>query len=596
MQRLHRQPQLTCLYPLYLCFPSCAGCLTPTQMPSSTHRLASTRPPASFAPGGPGRIVGWYLVASFLWIIGSDHVLAALVPEGPTRELGQTVKGIFFVSAVGVLLWWLIRRSLRIAYAAHAALDRQQEDYQRLFATIEDPILVYGFDADGAPGPFIAVNAAAERVSGYTHDALLKLRLSDLLGGTAGEQRLHRADGSAIRVEVARHEHGHQELRRGTALIRDVSERLATQQRVIEAERLAAAGIIASGLAHEFNNLHAIIAGQAEVLAANVTDPVLRERIGVITSTTRRAAGITHGLLALSRRGPQRRHAVPLADIIRETVSILRGQLEADGVSLVVASESAPPALVDHHQIGQVIMNLLINGWHALSGRSHRQLTIRSGSDGERAWFTVSDSGHGLEPAACAQLFQPFFTTKPTRGERPGITGTGLGLSLCQAIIESHNGSIAVTSAVGSGTTFTVHLPVAEQDIPMLRPTPAGGSRAIGSSRVLVLEDEVLIRDLLRDHLGGQGYAVRATDDGAEALRWLSEEPVDVILLDHRMPKMSGPEFLRRMLAAGQEVPPVIAISGWPDHEDPVVMPAAVVAKPFTLQAISAHIQQVITG
>lgn len=557
------------------------------------------RPPAPFAPGGPGRIVGWYLIVSFLWIIGSDHELALRVPEGPGRELGQTLKGWFFVSAVGVLLWWLIRRSLALAYATNAALYQQQEDYQRLFANIEDPILIHGFAADGSPTPFIAAiaaNAAAERLSGYTQAELLRLRPTDLLSGAASESNLHRADGTRISVEISRHEHGKHEHRRGTIMIRDLSERIAAQQRVIEAERLAAAGIIASGLAHEFNNLHAIIAGQAEVLAASITDPQQSERIAVITSTTRRAAGITHGLLALSRRGPQRRHAVPLADIIGETVAILRGQLEADGVSLVVATEPAGPALVDHHQIGQVVMNLLINGWHALAGRSHRQLTIRSGSDGHDLWLAITDTGHGLDPAACANLFQPFFTTKATSSERPGITGTGLGLSLCRTIIESHNGRIAVTSAPGEGTTFTIHLPPADPEVPSLRPTPSGGIRAAGSSRVLVLEDEALIRDLLRDHLGGQGYQVRATDDGAEALRWLQDEPTDVILLDHRMPKMSGPEFLRQLLASGAVPPPVIAISGWPDQEDPVVMPAAVVAKPFSLQAISSHIQQVLEG
>jgi len=557
---------------------------------------SALRPPAPFAPGGPGRIVVWFLAVSFVWIIGSDHALALLVPEGPGRALGQTLKGWFFVSAVGVLLWWLIRRSLALAYTANAALNQQQEDYQRLFATIENPILIHGFAADGSPGPFIAANTATERMSGYTQAELRRLRPTDLLSGTTSDVHLHRADGTRIAVEVARHEHGKREQRRGTILIRDVSERLVAQQRVIEAERLAAAGIIASGLAHEFNNLHAIIAGQAEVLAASITDAQQLERIAVITSTTRRAAGITHGLLALSRRGPQRRHAVPLADIINETVAILRGQLEADGVSLVVATEPAGPALVDHHQIGQVVMNLLINGWHALSGRSHRQLTIRSGSDGQELWLAITDTGHGLDPTACANLFQPFFTTKSTPGERPGITGTGLGLSLCRTIIESHNGRIAVTSALGNGTTFTIHLPAADSETPALRPTPSGGIRTTGSSRVLVLEDEALIRDLLRDHLGSQGYHVRATDDGAEALRWLHEQPVDVILLDHRMPKMSGPEFLRQLLASGAEPPPVIAISGWPDQEDPVIMPAAVVAKPFTLQAISSHIQQVLEG
>lgn len=558
--------------------------------------FSALHPPAPFAPGGPGRIVGWYLVVSFAWIAGSDQVLALLVADGPGRELGQTLKGWFFVSSVGVLLWWLIQRSLTLAYAANAALNQQQEDYQRLFASIEDPILIHGFAADGSPSPFIAANAAAERMSGYTQSELLRLRPADLLSGAGSETHLHRADGTRIAVEVSRHEHGNRDQRRGTMMIRDLSERLVAQQRVIEAERLAAAGIIAAGLAHEFNNLHAIIAGQAEVLAAHITDPQQQERIAIITSTTRRAAGITHGLLALSRRGPQRRHAVPLADIINETLAILRGQFEADGVSLVIATEPAGPALVDHHQIGQVVMNLLINGWHALSGRSHRQLTIRSGGDSQGLWLAITDTGQGLDPAACANLFQPFFTTKATPGERPGITGTGLGLSLCRTIIESHNGRIAVTSVPGEGTTFTVHLPAAEADAPSLRPTPSRGIRTSGTSRVLVLEDEALIRDLLRDHLGGQGYAVRATDDGNEALRWLQDEPVDVILLDHRMPKMSGPDFLRRLLASGTEMPPVIAISGWPDQEDPVVMPAAVVAKPFSLQAISSHIHQVLEG
>ncbi len=563
-----------------------------------------------FARGQPARIVAWYLVLSYLWIISSDHLLAWAIADNDLRTLGQTVKGWIFVTTIGLVLWWHISRALTHAQASDSARDESQADFHRLIENFNDPVIIYRTGDNDLHRSVIEVNAACERLTGWTRIELIGRPLGDVIfqpsatgsRPSEGELRLRRKDGDSLPIDQSSHEHrGLDGERLVTVIARDLSDRLAAQHRLLEAERLAAAGVMATGLAHEFNNLHAIISGQAEVLQHTCTESDQRERIEVIASTIKRAAGITHGLLALSRRGAQRRHAVPLDSIITDTVVILSGQFEADGVTLVVGSESALPALVDHHQIGQVVMNLLINGWHAVAGQPQRQLTVTGGGAGNTVWLKVTDSGHGLDAVAVANLFQPFFTTKRASKERPGITGTGLGLSLCRAIVESHNGTITATSVVGTGTTFTVTLPIAEIDAPLLRQTPRTGFRS-GGGKVLVIDDEPLIRTMLHDYLRECGFHVRVTDDGAEALRWLETEPADVILLDHRMPKMSGPEFLRLLLArqqlspCAQSIPKIIAMSGWPEQEDAVLIPAAVVPKPFSLDLMRAHIQEVIAG
>jgi len=557
-----------------------------------------------FSRGQPARIVAWYLVLSYLWIISSDHLLAWAITDDKLRIVGQTVKGWVFVTAIGLLLWWHIHRALKHAQASASALDETQADYHRLIATFSDAVIIHQSGDTDVLRSVIEVNPACEHLTGWTRAELIGRPLEDLIFQPSvtlsrpgdGELRLRRKDGDSLPIDRSSHEHRGQDGQRlVTVIVRDLSERIAAQHRLLEAERLAAVGVITAGLAHEFNNLHAIINGQAEVLQQSCTESGQRARIEVITSTIKRAAGITHGLLALSRRGAQRRHVVPLDTIITDTVAILSGQLAADGVTLVVGSDSALPALVDHHQIGQVVMNLLINGWHAVAGLPRRQLTVTSGGNQNQVWLKVADTGHGMDPLAVASLFQPFFTTKRASKERPGITGTGLGLSLCQAIVESHSGTITVASAIGTGTTFTVTLPVAESDTPVLSQTPREGFRRIGG-KVLVIDDEPLIRTMLRDYLSDAGFQVRVTDDGAEALRWLTTEPADVILLDHRMPKMSGPEFLRQLLARPQPAPKIIAISGWPEQEDAILIPAAVVPKPFSLEVMRAHIQDVIAN
>ncbi len=294
-------------------------------------------------------------------------------------------------------------------------------------------------------------------------------------------------------------------------------------QRLLQSEKVATMGELLAGVAHELNNPLSVVTGRVGLLQSQLPN---------------RCARIVRNFLALARQRPPERQEVHLNLVVDEALEMVGYSLRTDGVEVTLElADDLPVLWADVHQLHQVLVNLITNGHHAMREKSElRVLTIKTASDPSRSWVSLSiaDTGLGIPPAVRARIFEPFFTTKPA-GQ-----GTGLGLSLCQGIVEAHGGSIGVESEVGKGTAFTIHLPVTAPE----RPPEAKVPEAVDSSiakRILIVDDEPDVTDLLADILAVDGHRVDKACNGAIALQKLRERPYDVILSDLRMPELDGP-------------------------------------------------------
>ena len=305
-----------------------------------------------------------------------------------------------------------------------------------------------------------------------------------------------------------------------------------TEEQLRQSQKMEAIGRLAGGVAHDFNNLLLAINGYAELLAGGLTDPRQRRFAGEIRTAGERAAGLTSQLLAFSRRQVLEPRVLDLNETVAEMEGMLR-RLIGEGVR--VHLDLAPQLRrieADPSQIGQVVLNLAVNARDAMAGSGTLRIVTRN--DGADVVLEVADSGIGMDEETQARIFDPFFTTKDI-GQ-----GTGLGLSTVYGIVTQSGGSISVRSAPGRGATFVLRFPATDKDAAggdagNLRPVPRG------RERILVVDDEATVRDLLAQLLADAGYRVSVAGSAREA-RAL-DEPFDLLLTDVVMPETSGPEL-----------------------------------------------------
>ena len=352
------------------------------------------------------------------------------------------------------------------------------------------------------------------------------------------------------------------------------------QDHMVRTEKLRALGEMAAGVAHDFNNLLAVIVGRAELLLRRAQGPELVRGLETIrqaaldgAQTVRRIQEFTR----TRRTRPFRR--VALLDVIREVVEMTRprwkDEAQSRGVSYEVVIEDGPVPSVGGRpeELREVFTNLVANALEAMPAGGRLALTL--GVQGTTVVATVRDTGVGMSPETAQRVFEPFFTTK-------GPQGSGLGLSVVWGIVTRHGGTVEVESRPGEGATFVVRLPVARA----VAEPPAGSVpvRPTRPARVLVIDDEVGVREVLRDLLGGEGYTVIDAPDGRSGLALSEAEPVELVLSDVSMPGMSGWEVAQVCHAKHPNVP-VGLITGWGDRLDPAELTRHgvrfVIAKPF---------------
>lgn len=327
---------------------------------------------------------------------------------------------------------------------------------------------------------------------------------------------------------------------------RSLEEMVADRtQRLLQSEKVATMGSLLAGVAHELNNPLAVVMGQAHMLKDLTQGSALAGRAEKLRAAAERCGRIVRNFLALARqRSPERSH-VHLRAVIQESLEMLAHGLRVDTVDVQVDVPDGLPAIwADAHQMHQVIVNLVANAHHAMRrvADSRRiSITARFDSTRRRVQLRITDTGPGVPPEFREKIFEPFFTTKPA-GE-----GTGLGLSLCRGIIEDHGGTIVLDSAAGRGATFVVEFPVAEKAGPAARDQITDSLPPIGGKRLLIIDDEPDIAEILVDILAPAGHHIDVASDGAAGLKHIAQQSYDLIISDTKMPVLDGVGLYREL-------------------------------------------------
>ncbi|MFW5857077.1 MAG: ATP-binding protein, partial [Planctomycetota bacterium] len=291
---------------------------------------------------------------------------------------------------------------------------------------------------------------------------------------------------------------------------------------------------------------------------------------GRIRDASRRAGSITRNLLTFSRPRDVPKELANLSRVVEDTVGLVEREFATEGIAIDCRTEPVPDTLMDPPQIGQVALNFLINGRHAVLDRPVRRIEVTTGLDDDGIFARFADTGCGIPPENLSRVFTPFFSTKGEHADgdssQARVRGTGLGLSISHTIATDHGGEIAVESVPGEGATFTLRLPVRRPRPDT--PAPAGAADAVPTAapgRILIVDDEVDTRELLELLLRRQGHAAESTADGREALPRLHEDWFDVLFVDLQMPLMHGVDLLKEIETLPPDRRPVcLVITGKP--------------------------------
>jgi two-component system cell cycle sensor histidine kinase/response regulator CckA len=274
------------------------------------------------------------------------------------------------------------------------------------------------------------------------------------------------------------------------SVVRDITERKRAenekqelQSQLAQSQKMEALGILAGGMAHEFNNINADVITYIDLALETGDLPIsVRRKLEVARSSAVRGAEFTRSLLTFSKRDVGEKQPVSLPEIVDEILTITESELVAEGIELFVKHPpKLPPVMGNPGLLIQVVMNLVLNAKHAMLQSPVKKLAICTGLEKNGAFISVKDSGCGIPEKDIPRLWEPFFTTKRaprnSQGHDRKMEGTGLGLSVSHSIIESHGGRIIVKSEPGKGATFKVYLPPAQFDTPIRRETRPGTSR-----------------------------------------------------------------------------------------------------------------------
>jgi PAS domain S-box-containing protein len=495
-------------------------------------------------------------------------------------------------------------------YRATAGLARVSRQNELLLDSAGEAI--FGIDPAGA---VTFMNPAASRLVGYSSEDMVGRNLhatvhhshhdgspfaaaecpivAMLAGGTLAsidDDVFWDRDGRAIPVRcTATPIAGHDGEIAGAVLVAsDMSEQRRLEAEIRQSQKMDAVGQLAGGIAHDFNNLLTAISGYSELALARVDDrdAELRGNVEEIQRAAGRAASLTQQLLAFSRQQVLQPTVLSLNRIVLETGNLL-GRLLGEDVTITTSLDPDLRATkIDEGQLAQILVNLAVNARDAM--RRGGTLTIETANAGDHVVLTVRDTGCGMDAKTQARIFEPFFTTKG-----PG-TGTGLGLATVYGIVNQTGGEIQVESEPGRGTAFRILLP-ATGEAPTAEPVEPERAPG-GRERVLLVEDEEIVRRLLAEILRRQGYDVAEAAEPVEALQHWRAGRSDVLVTDVVMPEMSGPELAERLLAECPDLR-VVYMSGYTSGSlaDSVLTPGVVfLQKPFRLDELALKVREVL--
>ena len=377
-----------------------------------------------------------------------------------------------------------------------------------------------------------------------------------------------RKDGSAVELDltVSPVRGPGDEVANYTYVGRDITQEAALEEQLRQSQKLEGIGLLAGGVAHDFNNILTGILGYANMLEPDAAPgSTMQQGLHVIQQAAERAAELTKQLLSFARRGKHQNTTVDLNSTVLEVVSLITRTVNKNITVTEHFDTDQAAVLGDPGQLQQVVLNLAINGRDAmprggsLTFRTWRQvldaeqLMAHPGAEpGMFVALSVKDSGVGIEKKNLRRIFEPFFTTKDT-GQ-----GTGMGLAMVYGIVKAHNGFIDVGSDIGNGATFTVYIP-ATDIIPAT--VYAADLPGKGHGRILIVDDEEVVRKLAREMLHRAGYDVVTVTGSTEAVAWYRAHPheADLVIIDMVMPGKDGQECFKALKAIDPAVRAILS-------------------------------------
>lgn len=464
-------------------------------------------------------------------------------------------------------------------FSTQRALQARERQTEALKAAIIDHA-INGIVSTDAEGRIVEFNPAAQAMFGVSREAVLGRPVGEVIvpprmrdAHSAGMHRVAhggaprvmdrrvqmpalRADGSELTVEMVLFRTELDGVVHYTASLSDMTDRLQAAEQIErqrdalrQSEKLTAMGSLLAGVAHELNNPLAIVMGRASLLEEKTEGTPLAGDAVRIREAAERCGRIVRTFLNMARQKPVDRRPVQLNDLARAAAEMLGYTLRSHGIDLALTlADGLPEVAADGDQIGQVVLNLIVNAQQALvTTEAPRHIGVQTGLDSgvgdvlPRVWLRVSDNGPGVPPAVRERIFDPFFTTKPEG------SGTGLGLSVSRSIVHEHGGHLVLETAAGDrGASFRLSLPTGD-GAPGAPPPGAPMQEDAASARVLVVDDEAEIADLLRTMLENAGYEVATAESGAVALELLEAASFDAIVSDLRMPDIDGAALWREV-------------------------------------------------
>ena len=359
---------------------------------------------------------------------------------------------------------------------------------------------------------------------------------------------------------------------------RDISQQKKLEEDLFQSHKMEAIGTLAGGIAHDFNNILGAILGYSEFIQQAVpADSQIGKDIDKVILSGKRAAELVRQILTFSRKTAKVREPLHPHLLVVEAIQMLRATLPATISIKETIDPDCGMILAHPTSVHQIVVNLCTNSLHAMDeGKGLLRVVLQRRTlssaelDGETSLppgdfivLTVADSGHGIEGATIKRIFEPYFTTKEVG------KGSGLGLALVHGIVQDCDGFMEVESIVGEGSTFSVYFPVVDAPPPAQPPLYVeknGAARAVGSGRILVVDDEPLLVKINEKRLQGLGYQVTAVTDSREALFIFQSQPdsFDLLITDQTMPGLTGEELVKAVLEIKPSLP-VILCTGHSD-------------------------------
>lgn len=440
----------------------------------------------------------------FLWRAGKLNggqldYLILLSEKKPLQDLQSTQRRILFIGLAAVLLgaafiWFLVSRVTR---------------------------------------PLLELRDTAEAVGRGDFSRRVPVRSGDEIGKLAGA--FNQMTGN---------------IQQSRAQLEQTVETLkTTQAQLVQSEKLSAVGEFVAGVAHELNNPLAAVMGFSEMLKDADVGETHRKHLSLIFKAAQRCQKIVQSLLSFARRQKPERKPVSVNSLVEAVLEIVAYPLRTSNVEVETHfDKNLPHVLADEHQIQQVLLNIINNGRQAIE--THQpggKIKIVTESAEPNIRITISDNGPGISPENLQKIFDPFFTTKEVG------KGTGLGLSLCYGLIKEHGGNITPMSKPGEGATFVIELPIA-RGVEVAKPTPSSElnkpnpQEGVGK-RILVVDDEEILLQMMREELSQFGYDVVTAQDGEAGLREIQQHHFDAAFFDWKMPGLNGRQVYEQLRA-----------------------------------------------